>query len=97
MRWLRSWSQSHKVWKRLSVRFLFMFVFLNVTDLILDLLLPPHRLQWRIGHFLVLSLIYSVVSECFLSGMPQSKSPSDPESSAESSARTSRRISRDPR
>ena len=77
MMWLRSWLQSGKVWKRLSVRFLLNFAGLNVFIPVLDLLLPPHRLQWRIGFILVFSLVLSVVTECCLFLMLESKPPND--------------------
>ena len=77
MMWLRSWLQSGKVWKRLSVRFLLNFACLNVFIPVLDLLPPPHRLQWRIGFILVLSLLLSVVTECCLFLMLESKPPND--------------------
>ena len=78
MKRLRSWLQSSKVWKRLSVRFLLTFAGLNVFVPILDLLLPPHRLQWRISYILVFSLLLSVVTECLLFLMLESKPPNDP-------------------
>ena len=78
MKWLRSWLQPGKVWKRLSARFLFAFACLNVFVPILDLLPPPHRLQWRIGFILVFSLVFSVVIECLLFLMLESKPPNDP-------------------
>ena len=88
--WLRSWLQSPNVWKRLSVRYLFIFVALLLVRPTLDLLLPPHRVRWEFGHWMLFSLVVAVITEFLQSVTPTSQSPNDPEFDPEDKAEASR-------
>lgn len=97
MRWVRSWLRSDNVWKHLAVRFLFFFVFLNLSDPLIDLLLPPHHVRWQIGHILSLSLMVSVITEWFQSVRPPPKPPDGTESYDENIDATGTVTGSDPR
>lgn len=97
MRWVKSWLQSANVWKHLAVRFLFFFVFLNLSDPLVDLLLPPHHVRWQIGHILSLSILVSVITECFQSMRPQPKPSNGTESNHENIDLTGEVTRSDPR